>query len=197
MSRARHLALAIRVSLLVAIAGRGTADASELVLNRAALQALVASTLFHDAGRWYLQKGACFAYLEHPTVTLTKDRMLIDARLAGRLGLESQGTCIGVNLASPVAISGILRGSGSQLSVQDLRVERANDETTRRAFALLLGVSSESVSHALSIDLMTVVKPTAIPGLLMPARVTRLVISDVTTAEQSVSVQFDLGVAIP
>jgi hypothetical protein len=192
----RH-AFAIASALVVAVAGDATADASELVLSRDALQALVASTLFHDGGRWYLQKGTCYAYLEHPIVALAQGRMMIDARLSGKLGLQSQGGCIGVDLASQVAISGILRGGGSELSLQDVRVERANDDAARQALGLLLGAASDSVSRALRIDLMTVVKPTAIPGLPMPARVTRLVVSDVVTGQQSVTVHFDLGVAIP
>jgi hypothetical protein len=168
-----------------------------LVLGTEALQALVATALFRDGGRWYLQKGACYAYMEHPIVTLVQGRIVIDAQLAAKLGLQSQGTCIGVDLASPVAISGVLRGSGSELAVQDVRVTRANDDATRQALDLLLGAASESVARALRIDLMTVVKPTTVPGLTMPARVTRLAISDVVTGQQSVTVHFDLGVAIP
>ena len=89
------------------------------------------------------------------------------------------------------------RGSGSELSVQDVRIDRADDDATRQALELLLGAASDVVSRALKIDLMTVVKPTAIPGLPMPARVTRLVVTDVTTGKDSVAVKFDLGVAIP
>jgi hypothetical protein len=190
-------AVATAIAFVVAAAAFPTADASELVLGTDALQALVATTLFRDGGRWYLQKGACYAYLEHPMVALAKGRMVIDARLSAKLGLQSQGACIGVDLASQVAISGVLRGSGSELSVGDVRVDRANDDATRQALGLLLGAASESVSRALRIDLMTVVKPTTVPGLTMPARVTRLAVSDVLTGEQSVTVHFDLGVAIP
>ena len=194
---ARRAAVATAIAFAVAAAALPAADASELVLGTDALQALVATTLFRDGGRWYLQKGACYAYLEHPVVALARGRMVIDARVSAKLGLQSQGACIGLDLASKVAISGILRGSGSELSVRDLRVDRANDDATRQALELLLGAASETVSRALRIDLMTVVKPTAVPGLTMPARVTRLTVSEVVTGEQSVTVHFDLGVAIP
>jgi hypothetical protein len=183
--------------LVVAAAAVPTAHASELVLGTDALQALVATTLFRDGGRWYLQKGACYTYLEHPVVALAQGRMIIDAHLSAKLGLQSQGVCLGVDLASKVTISGILRGSGSELSVQNVRVDRSNDESTRQALDLLLGAASESVSRALRIDLMAVVKPTTVPGLTMPARITRLAVSDVVTGQQSVTVHFELGVAIP
>jgi len=196
-ARARRAWLAATIWLVLVATAAGSADASELVLSKEALAALVASTLFHDGGRWYVQKGACYVYLDHPVVSLSQGRMVIDARLSGKAGLEAQGTCIGVELSSPVAISGILHGSGSKLSVRDVRVDRATDDSTRQALGLLLGAASDSVSRALTVDLMTVVKPTAIPGLPMAARVTRLAVSDVATGAQSVTVRFDLGVAIP
>jgi hypothetical protein len=188
---------AVAIALGVGTVGGGSADASELVLSRDALQALVASTLFRDGGRWYLQKGACYAYLEHPVVALARGRMIVDARLSARLGLESQGGCIGVDATSQVSISGVPRGSGSELSIRDVRAERADVDATRQALDLLLDASADSISRALTIDLMTVVKPTAIPGLPMTARVTRLVVAEVVTGKQSVAVHFDLGVAVP
>lgn len=193
----RQNAFAAATALVLGTAGGGAADASELVLGRDALQALVASTLFRDGGRWYLQKGACYAYLEHPIVALARGRMIVDARLSARLGLESPGGCIGIDATSQVSLSGVPRGSGSQLSIQDVRAERADVDATRQALDLLLDASADSISRALTIDLMTVVKPTAIPGLPMPARVTRLTVSEVVTGKQSVTVHFDLGVAVP
>jgi hypothetical protein len=193
----RRNAFACAIALFVGTAAGASADASELVLSRDALQALVATALFRDGGRWYLQKGACYAYLEHPIVALARGRMIVDARLSARFGLESQGGCIGVEVASQVAISGVLQGSGSELSVRDVRAEHADVDATRQALDLLLDAASDSVSRALRIDLMTVVNPTAIPGLPMPARVTRLIVSDVVTGKQSVTVHFDLGVAVP
>jgi hypothetical protein len=190
-------AFAIVIAVIAGTVCGGTADASDLVLSRDALQALVTSTLFRDGGRWYLQKGACYAYLEHPVVALARGRMIVDARLSARLGLESQGGCIGVDATSPVSISGVPRGSGSELSIKDVRAEHADVDATRQALDLLLDASADSISRALTIDLMTVVKPTAIPGLPMPARLTRLIVSDVVTGKQSVTVHFDLGVAVP
>lgn len=193
----RRAVFAVAIGLGVATPGGATADASELVLGRDALQALVASTLFRDGGRWYLQKGACYAYLEHPVVALARGRLIVDARLSARLGLESQGACIGLDATSPVSISGVPRGSGSELSIQDVRAERADVDATRQALDLLLEASADSVSRALTVDLMSVVKPTSIPGLPMPARLTRLIISEVVTGKQSITVRFDLGVALP
>jgi hypothetical protein len=189
--------LTTAVVLMAVVCGAARADASDLTLGRDALQALVASTLFQDAGRWHLQRGACYAYLERPVVALSQGRLIVNAHLSAKLGLEASGGCVGVGLASNVALSGILRGSGSELSVQDVRVDRADDDATRQALELMLGAASDAVSRALKIDLMTVVKPTAIPGLPMPARVTRLTVTDVTTGQHSVTVKFDLGVAIP
>jgi hypothetical protein len=195
--RRRRRFFATTIVLIVAVVAAAQAHASELTLSREALQALVASQLFEDGGRWHLQRGACHAYLERPVVALSAGRLIVNAHLSAKLGFEASGSCVGVDLASNVALSGIPRGSGSELSVQDIRVDRADDDSTRQALELLLGVASDAVSRALKIDLMTVVKPTAVPGLPMPARVTRLVITDVVTGQRSVTVRFDLGVAIP
>jgi hypothetical protein len=137
------------IVLVAAIGGGATADPSELVLSKDALQALVASTPFGDGGRWYLHKGTCHEYLEHPIAALSHGRMMIDANLSGQLGLQSQAGCVGVGLASQVAISGILRGIASELSNRDVRVERANGDATRQALDMLLGASPDSDSRAL------------------------------------------------
>jgi hypothetical protein len=185
------------IVLVLAMTTGARAGASELVLGKDALQALVANALFSEGGRWYLQQGTCFAYLDHPLVGLSEGRMTVSARLSAKLGLEASGACLGVSLVSNVALSGVLRGSGSELSLRDIRVDRVDDDSNSQALELVRGAVSDAVPRALRIDLMTVVKPTAIPGLPMPARVTRLVVTDVVTGQKSVSVTFDLGVAIP
>ena len=185
------------IALSVALGCPGAATASQLVLGRDALQALVASTLFGDAGRWNLLQGGCFAYLQQPVVALARARVIINARLTARLGIETSGGCAGIDLGSDVALSGVVRGSGSELSLQDIRVDRVGDDSSSQALELVREAVAQAVPRAVKVDLMALVKPTPIPGLAMPARVTRLVVTGVSTGERSVSVLFDLDVAIP
>lgn len=78
----------------------GRANASELVIGRAALQTLVEASVFKDQGRWYLAKGKCYAYLERPHVALEAGRVIIDAHLSSLLGLTVGGSCIGTEMMS-------------------------------------------------------------------------------------------------
>src|SRR3984957_19545474 len=78
------------------------AGASELVIGREALQALVVASVFKDQGRWSLVKGKCYAYLERPHVALDAARVIIDAHLSSKLGLSVGDSCVGTELMSDV-----------------------------------------------------------------------------------------------
>ena len=80
----------------------GRANASELVIGRAALQKLIEASVFKDQGRWYLAKGKCYAYLERPHVALGAGRVIIDAHLSSLLGLSVGGSCVGTEMMSDV-----------------------------------------------------------------------------------------------
>ena len=192
-----RLSLVAAIGVATAFAAPGVAAASQLVLGPDALRELVASTLFTEHGRWNLLQGTCFAYLERPVVSLSRARVVINARLTSRLGIEAGGACVGVDLASDVVVSGIVRGSGSELSLQDIHVDRVGNDSSSQTLELLREAVSDSVPRAARIDLMALIRPTAIPGLSKPARITRLAITDVTTNRTSVSVRFELDVAIP
>ena len=73
---------------LLASAFCSRAFASELLIDRDAVQTLVVASLFKDQGRWYLSKGTCYSYLERPRVALAGGRLVINAHLTARLGLK-------------------------------------------------------------------------------------------------------------
>src|ERR1700681_4968927 len=83
-----------------AIAFSSLSSASELVISRDAVQALVVATIFKDQGKWYLAKGTCYAYLERPHIALVGGRLVIDGHLSSRVGLEVGNSCVGTEFAS-------------------------------------------------------------------------------------------------
>ena len=56
--------------LCAAMFAAATAQAAEIVLERSAVEKLVVQAMFSNAGRHELQRGACYAYLESPSVEL-------------------------------------------------------------------------------------------------------------------------------
>ncbi len=166
--------------------------ASELVIGRSAVQSIVTSALFNDNGRWYLTKGNCYAYLENPKVALANGRLVINAHLSSRLGVEVGGSCLGAGLASDVELSGQFVGSGSQVTLEDIKVDHVQDEATRQALELLQSVAGASLPKAVDIDLMQTLKPSIVPGTGIKVSVAAIAIAGVATRPDNVTISLDV-----
>ena len=168
------------------------ARASELELSRDAIQAIVMSTLFNDQGKWYFVKGACYAYVDRPRVALAAGQIIMDGHLSARLGLEAGNSCVGTDFASDVRLSGRFIGTGSQITLSDIRIDNVKDDSTRQALDLLQSAAGSSLPRAVHIDLLELVKPTMVPGTGIRVAVTQLDISAVTTQADKVTVAFEM-----
>lgn len=167
------------------------AFASELLIDRDAVQALVVASLFKDQGRWYLSKGTCYAYLERPRVALAGGRLVINAHLASRLGLKVGDACMGTDLASDVQLSGRFVGAGSQIALNDIRIDDVKDDSTRQALQVLQS-AGVSLPKTVDIDLLPLLKPALVPGTAIRVSVAKLDIAGVTTQADRVTVDFDM-----
>ena len=170
----------------------GRANASELVIGRAALQKLIEASVFKDQGRWYLAKGKCYAYLERPHVALGAGRVIIDAHLSSLLGLSVGGSCVGTEMMSDVKVSGKLVGSGSHIEIDDIRIDNVQDESTRQVIELLQSATGRSLPKSMNIDLVPLLKPTSVPGTDINVSATNLAIAHVTTLADAVDVEFEV-----
>src|SRR5471032_2133761 len=94
------------ILLAVMVLSTVTAHGAEIVLEQTAVQKLVVESLFKDKGRYYIQRGACSAYLENPSVTMTGGRVVIRSHLIARLGMDFGDSCAGVELAYWATVSG-------------------------------------------------------------------------------------------
>ena len=173
----------------------GPALASELVFGRDALQTLVVMSVFTDQGRWDLVKGKCYAYLERPHVSLEGGRVIIDAHLSSQLGVVVGGSCVGTELASDVRVSGKLVGSGSHIEIDDIRIDKVQDESTRSVVELLQSATGGSLPKSVNIDLLPLLKPTSMPGTDIKVSATNLAISSVSTLADAVNVEFEIKLA--
>ena len=177
---------------MAACAFCAAASASEIVIGRDAVQALVLATIFNDHGKWYFAKGACFAYLERPRIALAAGRLVIDGHLASRVGLEVGNSCVGTDFASEVQISGRFVGAGSQITLDDIRIDSVKDESTRQALDLLQTAAGTSLPRAVNIDLLQLLDPAPVPGTAIKVTMTQLDIARVTTQPDRVKVDFEM-----
>ena len=115
------------VALLSSIGAHG----AEIVLEQSAVQKLVVGSLFKDNGRFYIQQGACNAFLENPAVTLSAGRVVIRSHLSARLGMDLGDSCAGVDLASWDTVSGEPIAQGTTVRLADIRIEDVGDANTR------------------------------------------------------------------
>lgn len=166
--------------------------ASEVVFSRDAVKALVLASIFTDHGRWYLAKGACYAYLERPRITLAGGRLVVNGSLSSRVGLEVGDSCVGTDFASDVQLSGRFIGAGSQITLTDIRIDNVKDDSTRQALELLQTAAGASLPKAVNIDLLQLLIPTIVPGTTIRFAMTELKIAGVTTQTDKVSVDFEM-----
>jgi hypothetical protein len=162
------------------------------------VQTLVVEQLFNRTGRWYLiDDGGCYTYLESPQTRLTLDRLVLNAHLSSRLGQRMGKDCVGADFASNVTLSGKLHGSGHLLILDDIRIDRVDDESTRSALNLALQVDPQFMPRAASIDVSDFVRKNVIAAGGSSARLDEFRIVKITTRSDAVVVYFDLSLSVP
>ena len=98
---------------------------------------------------------------------------------------------MGTGLASDVQLSGKFVGSGSQVTLRDIRIDHVADDDTRQALDLLQTAAGASLPRAVNIDLLDLVKPAIVPGTEIKVTVTGIAIAGVTTEADTVTVRFE------
>lgn len=171
---------------------------SVLSVGPRSVQTLVLQQLFNRAGRWYLiDDGGCYTYLESPQTRLAVDRLVLRAHLSSRLGQRMGKDCVGADFASNVTLSGKLRGNGHVLILDDIRIDRVDDESTRSALNLALQMDPQLVPRSANIDVSDFFRKDVIPAGGSPARLDEVRIVNITTRADAVVIQFNLSLSGP
>jgi len=175
------------------------AAASVLSLGPHGVQALVAEQLFNRAGRWYLidDGGVCYTYLESPHTHLEKDRLVLNAHLTSRLGQRIGNDCAGANFAANVVLSGRLHGADRKLILDDIRIDRVDDEATRNALNLALQLAPQTMPKAASIDVLELLRRQTAASGALPVHVDQFRIVNIATRPDAVVIQFDWSLSTP
>jgi len=201
---ARHLcaglAAAACTGAVAAVApALSTAAGSTLSLGPRAVQSLVADQLFNRDGRWYLidDAGVCYTYLESPHVRLASDRLVLKAHMVSRLGQRFGGNCVGADLASNVTVSGKVRGTDHQLILDDIRIDRVDDEAARNALNLAVQVAPDSIPRTARIDVLEPLRRQAFTSGGFAVHVDQIHIANITTRNDTLVIQFDLNLSAP
>ena len=171
---------------------------SVLTMGPRNVQALVLEQLFSRAGRWYLiDDGNCYTYLESPHTHIALDRLVLRAHLSSRFGQQMGNGCVGADFASNVALSGKLHGSGHFLILDDIRIDRVDDESARSALDLALHVDPQLIPRAANIDVSEFVRKDVIAAGGSSARLDEFRIVNITTRPDSIAIQFVLSMSVP
>jgi hypothetical protein len=177
----------------LAVSATSAAHGAEIVLEQSAVQKLVVESLFRDDGRFYIQRGACSAYLDNPVVTLAAGRVLIRAHLSARVGMDFGDSCAGVDLASWATVSGTPSAQGTTVRLADIRVEDVGDANTR---IVLDSGLVPALPGALDLDVLKAVRAMLHDaGGQLQVDVQALDIESVRVADKRLSVRFDFRVA--
>jgi hypothetical protein len=162
------------------------------------VQTLVLEQLFDRAGRWYLiDDGDCYTYLESPHTHLALDRLVLRAHLSSRLGQRIGNGCVGADFASNVTLSGKVHGSGHFLILDDIRIDRVDDESARNALTLALQINPQLMPRAANIDVSEFVRKDVIAAGGSSAHLDEFRIVNITTRADSIAIRFDLSFSVP
>ena len=169
------------------------ANGAEIVLEQSAVQKLVVESLFKDNGRYYIQRGACSAFLDSPAVTLTGGRVVIRSRLNARLGMDFGDGCAGVDLVSWTTVSGEPSAQGTSVRLANIRIEEVGDANTR---IVLNSGLVPTLPGAVELDVLKAVR-SMLQGAngQLQVEVLALNIESVRVADNKLSVRFDFKVA--
>ncbi len=179
--------------LAAAVLASAGAQGAEIVLEQSAVQKLVVASLFKDGGRYYLQRGACSAYLDNPAVTLAGGRVVIRSHLSARIGMDFGDSCAGVDLASWTTVSGEPSAQGTSVRLADIRIEDVGDANTR--IVLNTGLVP-TLPGAVEIDVLQAVRAMLQgTGGGLQVDVQALRIDSVRVADNRLSIRFDFKVA--
>ena len=179
--------------MAVTVLSTAPANGAEIVLEQSAVQKLVVESLFKDNGRYYIQRGACSAYLDSPAVTLTGGRVVIRSRLNARLGMDFGDSCAGVDLASWTTVSGEPSAQGTSVRLANIRIEEVGDANTR---IVLNSGLVPTLPGAVELDVLKAVR-SMLQGASgqLQVDVLALNIESVRVADNKLSVRFDFKVA--
>ena len=171
---------------------------SVLTVGPRNVQTLVLEQLFNRAGRWYLiDDGDCYTYLGSPHTHIAFDRLILRAHLSSRFGQRMGDGCVGADFASNVTLSGNLHGSAHFLILDDIRVDRVDDESARNALDVALKIEPRLIPRSANIDISEFVRKDAITAGGSSARLDDFRIVSITTRPDSIVIQFDLSMSMP
>jgi len=186
MQKTKNLVLG---AVFTALVGCRPAHAAEIVLERTAVDRLVQQSLFTDQGRYFLQRGACYAYLDHPSTTLTGGRVVLNANLTSFLGVMMGNQCVGVPLNSKVVLSGRPVQQGGVVRLDDLRIDNIADANVRAAVqAAVQSRFPQAVEIDVAAALRQMLKQ---PNIPYTADIERLDISALSAENDRLGVTFD------
>jgi len=211
VGRARRLGKGLAAALCTAAAAASTAAiaaaapalpaaaSSVLSLGPRGVQTLVAEQLFNREGRWYLidDEGVCYTYLESPHVRVASDRLVLKAHMVSRLGQRFGNNCIGADFNTNVTVSGKVRGSDHHLILDDIRVDRVDDEAARNALNLAVQVDPDSIPRTARIDVQESLRKQAFTAGSFAVRVDQIHIASIATRNDTLVIQFDLSMSAP
>jgi hypothetical protein len=179
--------------LALSVVASMPAAAATLTVGKASIQRLFVEGVFNKNGRWYLQEGACYAYLDSPRTWLAGGRVHIEARLSSQLGVEMSGNCVGNPLAAKVEMSGRLMGSGTTLSLVEVKVDRIDDAATGSELDALQAL----IPAPPPLDVLKTIRERLADSEEVPVTVEKLSIDSVTTSDTEVAVRFDFALRAP
>jgi hypothetical protein len=174
------------------------AAACDLALGPNSIQKLVVEQMFTTQGRWYLMdNGPCHAYLERPRTRLQEGRLVLDAHLSGRIGVQMGDSCAGSQVGTNVTLSAKPVGRGSLLSLDDIRVDHVEDSASGDVLEVIRQIAPQALPKTVSLDVLAFLREKSAGAAGIPVTVTQLRIVRAETHRDAIRVSFESSLTAP
>lgn len=177
------------------------APSAELQLYFTALQRILADQVFTQDGRLYVKNSArnkCnFAYLEKPSVSADKGRLLVRARFSGRAASSLFGRCVGLGDSFDVVIGAVPQYRDGALALQDVRVDSPGRDGfyIRRVRAAMADSLARNFKYNVSADAKRILEEPK-PNSPLRQELRRFDVRDVRVLGDSLVVVLDFQLAV-
>jgi hypothetical protein len=94
-------------------------------------------------------------------------------------------------------LSGKLRGTEHKLILDDIRIDRVDDETTRNALDLALQLAPQAIPRSASLDLLELMGKQAPAAGSSQLHIDQFHILNIATRSDAVVIQFDVSLSAP
>ena len=122
---------------------------------------------------------------------------MLAAHLSSFLGQRMGDNCLGARFSSDITLSGRVRSTEHQLILEDIRIDRVADESTRNALTLALQLDPQALPRSAALDLTEYLQTEVNAAGGIALRLDQIRILSAALQSNAIVIQFEMNLTAP